>query len=228
MTSLHRQAGGPSIPSRAMSPVSVADAAEAHLRSLLFSGEFRAGEVLRDTSIAQQLGIARPTARIAVQRLTSEGLLERQPGHSARVRIFTEQDIKDIYQVRRMLEFEAVRIITLTHRPTAAIEQALTQFERMSESWEAGPDSDVRFHSAVVESVHSPRLSKMFASLVSEMRLLIGLLKSRYRNLDELYEEHALLLRSLQDGDTDAALELWAAHIDDAEHYITMSLRNAT
>lgn len=207
-----------------IAPMSVADAAEAHLRSLLFRGEFQGGEVLRDTVIAQQLGIARPTARTAVQRLISEGLLEREPGHSARVRLFTARDVRDIYQVRRMLEFEAVRIITSNNQPTAAIEIALTQFDRTSEFWEAGPDSDVRFHSAVVDSAGSLRLSRMFTSLVSEMRLLIGLLKSRYRNLSELYEEHAVLLRALQGRDTDAALELWAAHIDDAEQYITALL----
>lgn len=211
-----------------LASVSVADAAEEHLRSLLFSGSLPAGEELRDTVIAQELGIARPTARMAVQRLVSEGLLEREPGHSARVRTFTAEDIEDIYRLRRILEFEAVRIITEEGRDTREIAAALDEFRRAGDTWEAGPDADARFHSAVVAASGSPRLTRMFAILASEIRLMIGLLRSRYGTLTELYDEHAALLQALKSGDTATALKLWADHIDDAERFLTTSLDRET
>lgn len=65
-----------------ISPTSVADAAEAHLRGLLFGGAWSAGQELRDTVLARELGIARPTVRAAIHRLISEGLLEREPGEA--------------------------------------------------------------------------------------------------------------------------------------------------
>ncbi|MFB7893603.1 GntR family transcriptional regulator [Microbacterium sp. NPDC056044] len=206
---------------------SVADAAEAHLRRLLFSGALKAGQELRDTVLAKELGIARPTARTAVLRLISEGLLEREPGHSARVRSFTAADVRDIYAVRRLLEFEAVRVITVEGRSTTQVAGALTAFARAGDSWEAGPDADTLFHTAVVAAAGSPRLTRTFEGLASEMRLMIGLLRSRYSSLSELYDEHAGLLAALESGDTDHALSLWAEHIDDAEGYLLSSLTDA-
>lgn len=214
----------PQTSSSAITPMSVADAAEAHLRRLLFSGALKAGQELRDTVIAKDLGIARPTARTAVLRLISEGLLEREPGHSARVRTFTADDVRDIYAVRRLLEFEAVTRITVHKRSTAGIAVTLSAFAQAGDSWEAGPDADTLFHTAVVAAAGSPRLSRMFEGIASEMRLMVGLLQSRYSGLAELYDEHANLLAGLESGDTERVLALWAEHIDDAEGYVLSSL----
>ena len=212
---------------RAVTPVSVADAAESHLRALLFSGSLRAGEVLRDTALARQLGIARPTARTAVLRLIAEGLLERDPGHSARVRSFTAADVTDIYAVRRLVEFEAVRRITTQHRDVAAVADALRAFERAGDTWEAGPDADALFHAAVVTASGSARLGRIFAGLAAEMRLLVALLRTRYATLGELADEHAVLLDALRGGDTVHALALWGDHIDDAERHVLHALATA-
>ncbi len=208
----------------AIAPTSVADAAEAHLRRLLFSGALQAGQELRDTVVARQLGIARPTARAAVSRLVAEGLLEREPGHSARVRSFSAADIRDSCAVRRLIEREAVRRIIGESRDTAPVARALEAFRLAGESWSAGPDADARFHTAVVAASGSVRLARMFAALASEIRLMIGLLRSRYHSLTELYDEHAALLAALQAGEVEHALALWTSHIDDAETYLLQSL----
>ncbi len=208
----------------ALTSTSVADAAEAHLRELLFSGALPAGQELRDTVLARQLGIARPTVRTAVLRLVSEGLLEREPGHSARVRTFTAEDIRDVCAVRRLIEFEAVREITTRQLDTSLIAEALNAFRQAGESWDAGPDADARFHSAVVATAGSPRLARMFDAITSEVRLMIGLLRSRYGSLSELYDEHAELLAALEAGDPDAAMTIWARHIDDTESFLMASL----
>ena len=64
----------------------------------------------------------------------------------------------------------------------------------------------------------------MFEGIASEMRLMVGLLRSRYSGLAELYDEHANLLAGLESGDTERVLALWAEHIDDAEGYVLSSL----
>lgn len=218
-----RGATGPRAAVR-ISATSVAVAAEAHLRGLLFQGAWAAGTELRDTVLARELGIARPTVRAAIHQLIAEGLLEREPGHSARVRSFTTDDVRDIYLVRRLIEFEAVRAIMTSRRSTARIHLALEAFARAGDSWEAGPDADTRFHSAVVAAAGSSRLTRTFDGLASEMRLMIGLLRSRYRGLAELYEEHAQLLNGIESGDRARALRLWGQHIDDAEAHVLNSL----
>lgn len=199
---------------------SVAEAAAAHLRRMLLRGVLPAGQELRDTDIASRLGIARPTARAAVAALVGEGLLERRPGHSARVRTFTAADVRDIHRLRRLVEGEAVRAIVAGDLDTTGIRDALAAFGRAGDDWENGPDADVRFHLAVVEAAGSPRLTRTFRSVGTEMRLLVALLRTRYRSLGELYDEHSTLLAALEAGDLDDALHAWDAHLDDAEAFL--------
>lgn len=208
-------------------PASVAEAAAAHLRVMLFEATLRPGEELRDTDIAGQLGIARPTARAAVAALVAEGLLERRPGHSARVRRFTAADIHDIHRVRRLVETEAVRAIIVDGLDTTPIREALDAFRRVGDRWEAGPDADVRFHHAVVAATGSERLARTFQATATEMRLLVAGLRDRYRSLGELYDEHDALLAALEAGDLGAALRAWEEHLADAERFLAGALAHS-
>jgi|SRR5699024_9124471 len=205
--------------------VSIADATEAQLRTMLFNGDIEPGQELKDTMLAEEFGIARPTVRIVVQRLVSEGLLERKPGHSAHVRIVTADDVEDLYRVRRLIEFEAVRIIIAEGRTTLAVDESLNAFRKAGETWGAGPDADAAFHTAVVDAAGSPRLSRAFNAVSAEMRLMVGLLRARYSSLSELFDEHSMLLHELAGGDVEEALRLWAEHIDDAKAFLTASLK---
>lgn len=210
---------------RSIETVSIADAAEAQLRTMLFNGDIEPGQELKDTMLAEEFGIARPTVRTVVQRLVSEGLLERKPGHSAHVRVVTVDDVEDLYRVRRLIEFEAVRIIIAEKRTTSSIDESLSAFRQAGETWGAGPDADAAFHTAVVDAAGSPRLSRAFNAVSAEMRLMVGLLRTRYSSLSELFDEHSSLLHELAGGDVDEALQLWAEHIDDAKAFLTESLK---
>jgi DNA-binding FadR family transcriptional regulator len=124
--------------------VTVADAVRSCLERSLLAGDYPAGEEVRDTHVAQQLGVARPTSRAAVQALIAEGFLVRENGRSARVRRFSREDVTDIFRVRRLIEFEA----------------------------------------------DSPRLSSLFQTISTEIRLLMALLRAHYPRISTLRDEH--------------------------------------
>lgn len=207
-----------------LAAVSVADAAAEHLRGLLFSGSLEAGQELRDTVLAQELRIARPTVRIAVQRLVAEGLLEREPGQSARVRSFTAADVADLYRMRRLIECEAVRAVVEQRLDTAGIERAMGAFRAVGDAWGDGPDADLAFHAAVVDAAGSPRLTRLFAAVAAESRLVVALLRASYATPADLAHEHESRLEALRGTDADRAVAVWAAHLDDAERSIVASL----
>ncbi|MFF1831389.1 GntR family transcriptional regulator [Paenarthrobacter sp. NPDC058040] len=82
--------------------VTVADSVRSCLERSLLAGDYPAGAEVRDTHVAQQLGVAPPTARVAVQALITDGSLVRESGKSASVRKFTPEDVADIFRVRRL------------------------------------------------------------------------------------------------------------------------------
>lgn len=210
--------------------VSVVDAATARLRESLFSGEFAAGEEIKDTQIASAYGIARPTARIAVQQLINEGMLVRPPGFSARVRTFDPAQVRDLYRVRAMIELDAVRGIRAQGLPLDGVVAALQGFAglRDGDDWGRLAEADVNFHTSVVAASGSPRLRAYFAGIAGETRLLIALLKTHYHRGSELYDEHEHLFALLSGGGAEAELEAqWFEHLDGARAFLEGLLADA-
>ncbi len=201
--------------------VTVADAVRSQLERSLLAGDYPAGAEVKDTHVAQQLGVARPTARVAVQALIADGFLVRENGKSARVRQFSPEDVSDIFRVRRLIEFEAVRTVC-QGADTSAISASLGRFSEVKSDgdWETAAEADMGFHSAVVAAAGSPRLSRLFQSISTEIRLLMALLRERYSQISTLQDEHTTLLRALSAADPDEALLLWAAHLEDAETFL--------
>lgn len=210
--------------------VSVVAAAAARLRDSLFAGEFAAGQELKDTQIAEEYGIARPTARMAVQQLIAEGVLVRPPGFSARVRTFDPDEVRDIYGTRRLIELSAVRHILEQRRSLAGIEDALGDFHRLRDAeddWTSIARADVNFHTAVVDAAGSPRLRAFFGGLANEIRLLIALLKDQYAGGEALYREHEELFALLRgDSPWRVVEQAWGEHLDSAQTFLEGHFRS--
>ena len=207
--------------------VSVADAVANELRRRLLAGEYAAGQELRDTELADELGAARPTVRAAVQTLVADGLLERGRGRSARVRSFTAFDAVDLYRLRQPIEAAAVRLIIDQARPLAGLQSALDAFAALRDdvSWDVVADHDIAFHRAMFTAAGSPRLLRAFDGVAAELRLLIAQLRPAYRGARELAAEHAVLLRVLQAGQLSPAIEAWYEHLDSAERFFLDLIR---
>ena len=202
--------------------VTVADAVRTRLERSLLAGDYPAGAQVKDSHVAEKLGVARPTARVAVQRLIADGFLERETGRSARVRRFSAEDLADIFRVRRLIEFEAVRSVC-QGADTEQIRASLARFTevRDEQDWETAAQADMAFHAAVVAAADSPRLSRLFQTISTEIRLLMALLHPRYVRVSPLHDEHPKLLNALIAGNPDEALRLWAAHLNDAEAFLS-------
>lgn len=206
----------------------MADVVRTRLERSLLAGDYSAGAEVKDSHVAQKLGVARPTARVAVQSLIADGFLERETGRSARVRRFSIQDVGDIFRVRRLIEFEAVRSVC-QGADTTRIRESLSRFSevRDDQDWETAAQADMAFHSAVVAAADSPRLSRLFQTISTEIRLLMALLRPRYPHVSTLHDEHTELLNALSTGDSENALKLWAAHLDDAEAFLSTRINAA-
>ena len=207
--------------------VSVADAVANELRRRLLAGEYAAGQELRDTELAGELGAARPTVRAAVQTLVGDGLLERGRGRSARVRSFTAFDAVDLYRVRQPIEAAALRLVIEQRSPLVGLQSALGAFMALPDdvSWGVVADHDIAFHRAMFTAAGSPRLLRTFDGVAAELRLLIAQLRPAYRGAYELAAEHAALLEVVEGGQLRPALEAWHQHLDIAEQFFLDLIR---
>lgn len=78
------------------------------LRKALLAGEYQPGEELSLTNTAAKLGVSRTPVREAFQSLAAEGLLELRMNRGAIVVGIDEKFIRDHFELRILLETEAV------------------------------------------------------------------------------------------------------------------------
>lgn len=77
------------------------------IKDLILSNQLLPGASVTINSMARSLGISPTPVREAFAKLTTEGFLEGAPHKRVRVAGLTENDIKNVYGVRRFLEPEA-------------------------------------------------------------------------------------------------------------------------
>ena len=78
--------------------------------------------------------------------------------------------------------------------------------------WADLAELDLRFHEALVAGAGSPRLSRMYATLLAETRLCLRALPEQHPDPADVVAEHRALLAALATGDASAAAAGLTAH----------------
>lgn len=93
--------------------------ATVQLREMILFGEFESGGWLREKAVAELLGTSRTPARIALQILEQEGLLQFHPNRGFCVKEFTLKEISDAIDLRGLLEGAACQQVARAGLPEA-------------------------------------------------------------------------------------------------------------
>jgi DNA-binding GntR family transcriptional regulator len=70
----------------------------------LIEKRYVAGEYLREEQVARSLGVSRTPVREALRRLGAEGWLEAKPNYGVRVKAWSMQDAREIFEARLLIE----------------------------------------------------------------------------------------------------------------------------
>jgi DNA-binding GntR family transcriptional regulator len=92
------------------------------LREGILTGALAPGEWLRQDALATQLGVSRIPIRSALLQLESEGLIRVDPYRGATVIKLTTAEMREIYELRKVLETHALRK-TIDHMTPERIER---------------------------------------------------------------------------------------------------------
>jgi DNA-binding GntR family transcriptional regulator len=206
--------------------VSVVDAVTARLRDRILDGEIvPEREVITEADVASLYRVSRPTAKSAIVMLVNDGLLRREPNRPAYVPRLSGDDLRDLFLVRIPLEYEMIRQVVRHGRIPFAAEDAVVKMSRLADDVPASQfvEADLGFHSSLVDSVRSPRLSRLYHMIRGEMHLSMVQSK-RFLGPQRVAEEHSGILQALCRRDEVAATELMRAHLENARDEIARRL----
>ena len=178
------------------------------LRSLIVEQSYLPGESITESAVALRFGVARPTAKMAIERLVADGLLRRELHQSARVPQLDSDDIVDLFDNRAVVESAAVAALA------AVPVDAMTAHRALLASDDHFAANDIAFHRALVAGQPSPRLSRMHALLMGEIELCIGQVQTAHLlTATEVGAQHQGILDAITAGDAQTASRLMNEHI---------------
>lgn len=211
---------------RSLGVVGIVDAVTRQLRAGILAGEISADTPLTEAKVSESFGVARPSAKAAIEQLVASGLLVRTAHRSARVVGIDSAMVQDVYRTRTRLESAALRELATARTVPTAASAANAELLRMP----VGPspetvDPDLRFHTALIDGIASERTSRMYRSVLDEVRLCMAQVQGRRLLAAEVISrQHEEILDAVASGDGERAAALLAAHLGSAEERLVEAL----
>lgn len=194
-------------------PVLVAD----RIRAGILDGTFPPESQLSEVSLSQHLAVSRGPIREAMQRLIQEGLLRGERNRGVFVVGLDESDARDIYLARAAVERAAAAVVTKNGTPDvfATLQSMVDKLaEAVDGPWPELAARDLKFHEALVAAAQSPRLVRMFRTLMAETQLCLIRLERFYPGRADVVGEHQQILDAIKAGDLDTADQLVLVHME--------------
>ncbi|WP_431814272.1 GntR family transcriptional regulator [Kocuria sp. cx-455] len=193
--------------------------AAGQLRERISGGHWAPGTKLSEHVIAQELGVSRNTLREAFTVLAGESLVDRLPNRGVFVARPTADDVREIYNARRIIEPGAVlwgscseQVLT---RLWSVIEAARTA--RGAGDITGMGDANQRFHGGLVSLTGSDTLVTTMDRLLARMRLVFHSMSTDPGFHGDYVDRNAELLRLLEAGERELAAQTLREYLSSAE-----------
>ena len=185
------------------------------LKKAIYAGEYKSGEELSLTGIAEQLGISRTPVREAFQSLEAEGLITLRMNKGAIVNNIDRKFIRDHFEMRILLEAEAARLAAENGMDT---ERLLRQLADMQAGAAEGIDPvwytelNQELHTGIWQAADNTRLQQYLMELWNGPSTgLTGQEKQQHYRSSTL--EHIRILEAVRDRDSKKAEAEMRRHI---------------
>lgn len=184
------------------------------LRSAIINGRLKPGEPLRQDDLAAHFKVSHIPVREALRQLEMEGLAISQRHRGVVVTSLSPQEVQEIFEIRALLEAEALRLAIPNHTQTV-----LQQAARILDEIDQEPDIsrwgelNHAFHMTLYTPANRPRLLSMINTLHANgdryVRMKLSVLKCK----DRAKQEHQQILEACRQHNIDLAITLVSHHI---------------
>ncbi len=201
---------------------SIADQIYEALKMAIIRGEIEPNQRLFEVEVAKVFNASRTPVREAFRRLEQDGVAERLAQGGIRVPQFDEETIRDIFDLRAILEVHAIELATerITPEEIAYLKQVRAQANELLKSGEMIQDFTLnRFfelNSMFHDTIYNATRSKVLIKVLSNIRVIVLSMRSMSIRLDsirEVWDEHSGLIDHIERREKAAAVELIRQHL---------------
>jgi DNA-binding GntR family transcriptional regulator len=204
----------------------------ASLLSEVFQGRLRAGQHLVTRELAARFGVSHTPIREALIAMAGTGIIDLVPNRGAVVRRVTARDVREIGQVRRVLECEAVRLACgrIDPRELGLLADGLRRQAALpAEGWAGWIDAARALDSRLHDRISASCGNAFLAHELSRLKILFRAFRdvaweydaatNDHRRLAAESHEHLAIVEALAAGDGRAAARAMGRHITTGARY---------
>ena len=183
----------------------MSDSVAAELRHWIVDGRLPAGERINEVHLARQLGVSRTPLREALSRLAAEGALTSVARFGFFVRPLTLEEFEQIYDIRPILDPEALRMAGLPDAKTIERLEKLNRRLAGVRDPESAIALDDEWHLLLIEHCPNRVLIELIQNIIQRTRRYELALMRETSNVRRATEDHWRILAALSRRDLPAA-----------------------
>lgn len=187
------------------------------IRKAIVSLEFAPGTPLREAALSARYGISKTPIREAFFRLEKEGLVEINKYRGARVRGYSVRDVREIYDLRELLEGFCARQAAMRISPEdeEALRSNVSRSRRLLADGDIDGVADAfdEFDALLYRQSEDHRISSLIDDLAAHLDRLGRMTVSITGRIESSIDQHEAIVLAISRRDPDAAEQACRVHI---------------
>ena len=196
---------------------SLTDSIAGVIRARILKGEYKIGEKIKETHVAEELSVSRTPIRKAFKQLEEEGLIEYVPNKGCFAKGFTRQDIEDVYAVRKVLEELTVEwaVKRITGDDVRAMAEKCEEMQGYVDQADSARvlATNKDFHEIIYHATGSRFMSQVLRSYKEYIEQTTRPIFYEPKFLQQIVDEHRAIVAAFEKRDKDAAVAAMSAHM---------------
>lgn len=190
------------------------------LKQEIFDFHLLPGDRFSENEVAERMAASRTPVREALYRLQREGYVDVLYRSGWQVTPFDFRFYEEIYDLRIILELEAVKRIC-EHQNSSPLLEDLKRIwlvapaERLSDPATVSR-LDERFHEMLVEAAGNREMARIHHDITERIRIIRRLDFTKKPRVEATYLEHGKILRAILQRRSDQARMLLKSHIEES------------
>lgn len=198
------------------------------IRHEILSNRLRSGEPVPIKRFVHELRLSRTPVREAILRLQREGLIEVRPRMGTFVSYLDIRRIREMYDLRRLLEGHAANLAVASVAPEAAraLRKELAAYAVAGQAvdYKGISESGKKVHGLILDHCGNEALAEMLRSMRDQFARFRSVSLEIPEKVISSHKEHLAILAALEARDGTKAEELVHEHLDHAAELLLESL----
>jgi DNA-binding GntR family transcriptional regulator len=199
-------------------PIELTNASTAvynRLRTMIFRGTLKPGQVITLRSVGAQLGVSTTPIREALRMLQADGMV-KYDRRAITVAALSPEEVAELFEIRLRLEqLAAERAISrVTDDDLADIEDILERLDEASYDQDRWRMLNQDFHRRFYDCADSAHLSEFIGRIWASLEPYMAIYASAFHDFTHSSVEHHAIYDAIKARDLDSLLNLTEEHLD--------------